>query len=396
MRTQLLLRSCRRTEDFGKIDSYGHRRTFLPLLFHRVIVVRQSLSEAFFRDGAVVIRNALDPDIMALLRRVYDFALDNPTHPSPQMFPDADAIKAKNRKGGSVAIAKRMELAEANKNDYDSGTGRNFSMNINLNLRTNEEYNKLVAHPELLRAAESLWGYKTRETERSQQTTQNPAIYYVGEQLFIKEGNAAPVTWHTDTADLPMAGRDLVTLWIPLEPTTRALGRDSSFPQTLEFVKGSHQGFIRPDDRTIEGRTEISNMVYDSAYGPNKGLAPLDVEAARSDSERIQGTQGTAANILSFDTQPGDIVAFHWATFHGGGATPPGVKRRTVALRYVGPRCFMSPRSTNSTGERMRWLKSKIHPFEGPEPAFQLIPFFGEEENESPTSSGITYGDRLQ
>ena len=82
-------------------------------------------------------------------------------------------------------------------------------------------------------------------------------------------------------------------------------------------------------------------------------------EAARTDAERLLGTQGTKANILSFDTQPGDIVAFHWAIFHGGGATPPHVKRRTVALRYVGPRCFMSPRSTHSPEERDRSLRKK-------------------------------------
>ena len=359
-------------------------------------MVSQSLADDFFRDGAVVIRNVLDSDSLTLLRRVYDFALDNPSHPCPQILPDVNTIKANNRQGGSVTLAEGLELSDANKNDSDSGTGRNFSMNINLNLRPNKDYNELIAHPAILRALESVWGYSTNEKNGAEPPSQKPEIYYVGEQLFIKEGNAAPVAWHTDTADLPMAGLDLVTFWIPLEPTTRALGTKDSFPQTLEFVKGSHRKFIQPDDQTVEGRTKISHMVYDSAYGPNKGIPPLEVEAKRTNAERIQGTQGTGANILSFDTQPGDIVAFHWATFHGGGATPTGVKRRTVALRYVGSRCFMSPRSTTSSEERERWLKSKIHPFEGPDPAFQLIPYFGGEPSEPQTSSGISYGDRLQ
>ena len=354
----------------------------------------ETLSEAFFRDGAVVIRNALEPETMALLRRVYDFALDNPSHPSPQMFPDSDSAKSKHRQGGTVGFATGMELAEAHKRDTDSGEGRSYSMNINLNLSTNKAYNELVTHPTFLQAVRSLWGYQNDETEASEHDSQAPAIYYVGEQLFIKEGNAAPVTWHTDTSDLHIAGPDAVTLWIPFEPTTRSLGEDGPFPQTLEFVKGSQQAFLRPDDNTVEGRTEISRLVYDSAYGPNKGLAPLEIEAARSDEERRQGTQGTGADILSFDTQPGDIIAFHWATFHGGGATPPNVKRRTLALRYVGPRCFMSPRSTSSPEQREEWLKSKIHPFEGPDPAFKLTKAFGLEEE--PRGSGVTYGDRLQ
>ncbi len=356
-------------------------------------MVSQNLTEDFFRDGAVVIRNALNSDTLTLLRNVYDFALDNPSHPCPEILPDANMIKAKNRQGGSVILAEGLELADANKNSTDSGTGRNFSMNINLNLQSNKDYNELVAHPGILQALEAVWGYSTDEKSEAGPPSQKPKIYYVGEQLFIKEGNAAPVAWHTDTADLPMAGLDLVTLWIPLEPTTRALDMKGHFPQTLEFVKGSHQKFIQPNDQTIEGRRKISHMVYDSAYGPNKGIPPIEVEAGRTDAER---SQGTGANILSFDTQPGDIVAFHWATFHGGGATPPGVKRRTVALRYVGPRCFMSPRSTDSPERRARWLNSKIHPFEGPDPAFQLIPYFGGEPSKSPRNPGISYGDRLQ
>ena len=69
-------------------------------------------SEAFLRDGAVVIRNALDPETMALLRRVYDFALDNPTHPSPEMLPDADAIKAETdaQKGYEARPAARRSF----------------------------------------------------------------------------------------------------------------------------------------------------------------------------------------------------------------------------------------------------------------------------------------------
>ncbi len=361
-----------------------------------IITMSQQLSETFFQDGAVAVQNVLDPETMDLIRRVYDFALDNPTHPSPQMFPDADATRAKHRQGGTVAFAKEMELAEVNKRDNDSGTGRSFSMNLNLNLKAQEEYNKLVAHPALLRLLESLWGYNTDKAPDSSRANQKPEIYYVGEQLFMKEGNAAPVTWHTDTADLPMAGLDVATLWIPLEPTTRALREGGPFPQTLEFVKGSHRSFLQQDDSTVEGRTQISRLVYDSAYGPNRGLAPLEVEAARTDAERIQGTQGTAANILSFDTQVGDVVAFHWATFHGGGATPENVKRRTMALRYVGPRCFMSPRSTHSPEQRETWLKSKIHPYAGPEPAFQLIPYFGGDKRELARSSGVDYGDRVQ
>ena len=139
---------------------------------------KQSLSEAFFRDGAVVIKNALDLDTMEQLRRGYDFALNNPTHPSPQMLPDADPTKAKHRQGGTVALAKSKELADINtNNDYDSGTGRNFSMNMNLNLSAYEAYNKIVAHPSILETLASLWGYSNDKPQSSARKKKNPSIY---------------------------------------------------------------------------------------------------------------------------------------------------------------------------------------------------------------------------
>merc|ERR550514_1852442 len=126
-------------------------------------------------------------------------------------MPDTDTLKASHRQGGTVKFT-RTEFATVNKTDYDSGTGRNFAMSMNLNLSAQEEYNKLVTHPTILRALESLWGYTAASEPPASRPA--PSIYYYGEQLFLKEANSAPISWHTDTADLPMAGPDVATLWI--------------------------------------------------------------------------------------------------------------------------------------------------------------------------------------
>ena len=93
--------------------------------------------------------------------------------------------------------------------------------------------------------------------------------------------------------------------------------------------------------------------------------------------------------------------AFHWATYHGGGGTPANVKRRTMALRYVGPRCFMSPRSTHTPEQRDRWLRSKVHPFEGPDPAFRVSFLTDSSGGRTDGTVGaakgeITFGARVQ
>jgi ectoine hydroxylase-related dioxygenase (phytanoyl-CoA dioxygenase family) len=50
-----------------------------------------------------------------------------------------------------------------------------------------------------------------------------------------------------------------------------------------------------------------------------------DVEARRADFD-----------IVSFAVEPGDVVVFHPAILHGGAATRPGTRRRTLSLRFFG------------------------------------------------------------
>src|ERR1700683_810604 len=60
-------------------------------------------------------------------------------------------------------------------------------------------------------------------------------MWYLGEQLFLKEGGAVRRTpWHQDTSYLRMMGSQLVACWISLD----ALPKE----HCLEFVRGSHLG----------------------------------------------------------------------------------------------------------------------------------------------------------
>ena len=42
-------------------------------------------------------------------------------------------------------------------------------------------------------------------------------------------------------------------------------------------------------------------------------------------------------DIVSWAVTPGDLVVFHPAMLHGGAATHPGGRRRTLSLRFFGP-----------------------------------------------------------
>jgi len=151
-------------------------------------------------------------------------------------------------------------------------------------------------------------------------------MWYLGEQLFLKEGgNSRRTPWHQDTSYLRMMGSQLVACWVSLDPLPKE--------HSLEFVRGSHKGML------FNG----------SAFAADDDTAPLykhsllprlpDIQKARSDYD-----------ILSWDVAPGDLVVFHLGILHGGAGTVPGMRRRTVSLRFLGPNVQFDGRARDERG----------------------------------------------
>lgn len=101
---------------------------------------------------------------------------------------------------------------------------------------------------------------------------------------------------------MSVAGPDLCTVWVTFGPSRREWHPEH--PQTIEFVKGSHLPFMDPRSRP-----------YSSGYAAHAGELIPAVEAGRSDEDCAKGR---GPNIISFDTELGDLVVFHPAILHGG------------------------------------------------------------------------------
>ena len=103
-----------------------------------------------------------------------------------------------------------------------------------------------------------------------------------------------------------------VSLWVPLDPVPRAAG--------VEFVVGSHLW-----NRRFVPRKFIDASAY-AAEANGFELVP-DIDADRDRHE-----------IVSFDVEPGDVIAFHYRTLHSapGTAGRTTTRRRAVSFRYVG------------------------------------------------------------
>jgi len=137
-------------------------------------------------------------------------------------------------------------------------------------------------------------------------------VWYLGEQLFLKEGGSARRTpWHQDSSYLGFNGDKIAVVWITLDPVPAEA--------CLEVIPGSHRGI------TFNG----------SMFHPNDDTIPL---YAKSDLPRLPNIEANRSDwdIRSWPVTPGDVLIFHTACLHGGGATRPGQRRRTLTLRFFG------------------------------------------------------------
>lgn len=143
-------------------------------------------------------------------------------------------------------------------------------------------------------------------------------LWFMYEQVFRKSGGCRRTPWHQDSSYLAVDGDHLVVFWISF----------ASIPKraALEFVAGSHLGPVHNGSTfNIDDPTE--------PFYPGDDLPRLpDIDAKPQDW-----------NIVSWATEPGDIIAFHPNTLHGGGATTDAV-RETVSLRFFGDDAVYAPR----------------------------------------------------
>ena len=225
------------------------------------------------RDGVVMLKGALTPDAFARVEAAVEWSLAHPSPTAVRFYPGETATFFEDRGRSHAGLVREVGLDT------------------------------------MLTA---LWGVDR--------------MWYLGEQLFLKEGGSARRTpWHQDTSYLRMVGSQLVACWISLD----ALPKE----HCLEFVRGSHQG-------------ELFNG---SAFAAHDDTAPL---YKRSRLPRLPDIQAErdAFDIASWDVEPGDVIVFHLGMLHGGAGTSPGLRRRTVSLRFLGPDVVFDGRPRDEVG----------------------------------------------
>jgi ectoine hydroxylase-related dioxygenase (phytanoyl-CoA dioxygenase family) len=224
----------------------------------------ESLRQAYHDDGVVFLGQALDADALRLAEAAFNWSV---SHPGP-----------------------------AHGSPFEGTPGAFYQDLCNPDAPTNDQYRRLLAESSIRRIVTALWG--------------NPEIWFMYEQIFLKEGTASRRSpWHQDAPYLCVEGDDLAVMWITFD---RVAKEDS-----LEFVRGSHRA-------TLYNTSSFSGD--DDTEPLSEGLPRLpDIEGDRDPWD-----------IVSWPVEPGDVIVFHPAMLHGGAGTRRGGRRRTLSLRFFG------------------------------------------------------------
>jgi ectoine hydroxylase-related dioxygenase (phytanoyl-CoA dioxygenase family) len=219
----------------------------------------QTLATDFARDGAVCVRGLVGPELLARVTAAVDANLAAPS-----------------------------ELAQVASRADDPG-------------RFVEDFCNWPRFPAYVELANA-----TAHVAQALMGSQTVRLYH--DHLLVKDaGTRQPTPWHQDQPYYDVDGRDVISMWLPVDPVP--------LESTLEFVAGTHLGpWLMP--RTF--------MQDEAKWFPEGSLVDVpDVQADRA-----------AFPILGWALQPGDAVFFHALTLHASqGAT--GL-RRVISIRFLG------------------------------------------------------------
>jgi ectoine hydroxylase-related dioxygenase (phytanoyl-CoA dioxygenase family) len=164
------------------------------------------------------------------------------------------------------------------------------------------------------------------------------------DHVLVKQPGTSTVTpWHQDEPYYPVEGAQSVSFWTPLDPVAR--------DTVMECVAGSH----------LWGKGFRPTRFDGTPLYPHDDFEQIpDIDARRGE-----------LNILGWDMEPGDAIAFSFRTVHGAPANRSHRSRRAFSSRWVGDDAVFAERG-GKTSPPFPDLKLKPgEPLEAPE--FPLV-----------------------
>jgi ectoine hydroxylase-related dioxygenase (phytanoyl-CoA dioxygenase family) len=146
------------------------------------------------------------------------------------------------------------------------------------------------------------------------------------DQLFSKIAGTpeAETPWHHDQVVFPVQGTQTVSFWMSLTPVTHDTG-------ALKFVRGSHRWGRLFQPTGFDGKPIFTVVEAYEQITPDFGAEPDKYD------------------IVCWDMQPGDLVAFSFLTLHGAsGNTRSDQPRHAYTIRYTGDDVVYAPNAAST------------------------------------------------
>jgi ectoine hydroxylase-related dioxygenase (phytanoyl-CoA dioxygenase family) len=247
--------------------------------------------EAFQRDGAVVVRNVLGTDLLARLGRFVEDVL-------PQ--------------------ARSMSGYEKDRGDPRQTKAEDATLLVESSWTTHDTARELVFDSPIVQVAAE--GMRARNVR-----------LYEDLLMYRRAGSEWPTLWHQDSPLWPMEGNQMCSVWFSLNAMTPETG-------ALRFVGGSHLG---------------------PAYMQYVPKARKETVAAQSEAivgEKMPDIEGheDQFNILTFSTEPGDVILFSPKAIHATYGSTSAHPKRSFSVRYLGDDIRWKPKPF---GVFHRWMK---------------------------------------
>jgi len=136
--------------------------------------------------------------------------------------------------------------------------------------------------------------------------------------------NLRETPYHHDQPYYPVDGEKCVSLWIPLDPIKKE-------ENSVRYVAGSHrwQKWFIPRKFETLANYDYNPASLDSTDWKEKDYTTITEEFIKNGLENEW-------EVLSWDMEPGDLIAFNFRTLHGAPGNPTSSRRRVVALRFTG------------------------------------------------------------
>jgi ectoine hydroxylase-related dioxygenase (phytanoyl-CoA dioxygenase family) len=150
-------------------------------------------------------------------------------------------------------------------------------------------------------------------------------INFFYDQVFVKEPGADKATpWHQDIPYLPLAGEQVIRIWVPCDRVTKDGG-------AVQYLKGSHRWGVVYHPVGFKAIPAITDAYVSSPYADQP-----DFDA---DYDKYDWLVGEA--------EPGDALLHHPKTVHGSRGNVTGNFRRAVASVFTGDKVVWNPHPAN-------------------------------------------------